>query len=296
MQFSVDIKPDREGYTGRECPECEKYFKIEFGTGLDDATDCHCPYCDHVASHDEFWTKQQIEYAQSVAMNKMTGELLKGLKNLGRKPDRRALISIGFKVTGKPTRIVRYSEEQLEEKIVCDKCTLNYTIYGSFGFCPDCGIHNSRQIAQANFDLVLRMLNLSKDAEEDIRSKMIENCLEDAVLAFDGFGREHCRSTIANISFQNIARARDRLANDQNVDISSGLSASEWSFVEMQFQKRHLLAHTMGVIDQDYVDKTVTPSSMIGKKVHISQDDVMRRPGSHLSAISKTLSIGIQRI
>jgi hypothetical protein len=294
MQFSVDIQPDEEGYTGRECPKCEKYFKIEFGTGLEGATDCHCPYCNHVASHDEFWTKQQIEYAQSVAMNKMTGEFLKGLKKLERKPDRRSFISIGIKVTGKPTRIVRYSEKQLEEKIVCDNCTLNYTIYGSFGFCPDCGIHNSLQIAQANFDLVLRMLDLSKNAEEEIKTKMIENCLEDAVSAFDGFGREHCRTTIANISFQNIVRARDRLANDHGVDISSGLSASEWSFVAMQFQKRHLLAHTMGVIDQDFIDKTGIPSSMIGKKVQISQEYVSSLV-THLGQISKTLCAGIQR-
>ena len=294
MRISVDIKPDEEGYTGRECPECEKYFKIEFGTGLDDATDCHCPYCNHVASHDEFWTKHQIEYAQSVAMNQMTGELLKGLKKLERKPDRRSFISIGFKVTGKPTRIVRYSEEQLEEKLVCDNCTLNYTIYGSFGFCPDCGIHNSQQIARANFDLVLKMLDLAKDTDDEIRSKMIENCLEDAVSAFDGFGREHCRSAIANISFQNIVRAKDRLLTNHGVDISDGLSALDWDFVAVQFQKRHLLAHTMGVVDQDFVDKTGSSSAMIGKKVQITRDDV-RNLVAHLGTISDSLCAGIPR-
>ena len=31
-EFSIEIKPDKEGYTGRECPKCEKYFKIKFGT------------------------------------------------------------------------------------------------------------------------------------------------------------------------------------------------------------------------------------------------------------------------
>lgn len=294
MLISVDIKPDKEGYTGRECPECEKYFKIEFGTGLEEVTDCHCPYCNHVASQDEFWTKKQIEHAQSVAMNKMTGEFLKGLKKLERKPSSKSFISIGFKVTGKPTRILRYSEEQLEEKIVCDNCTLNYTIYGSFGFCPDCGVHNSRQIMRANLDLVLKMLDLAMDADTDIKSKMIENCLEDAISAFDGFGREHCRSEIANISFQNIVRARERLLNDRGVDIADGLDASEWDSVAVQFQKRHLLAHTMGIIDQEYVDKTRLSSAMIGKMVQISRDDV-RNLVTLLGRISDTLSSGISR-
>jgi hypothetical protein len=136
--------------------------------------------------------------------------------------------------------------------------------------------------------------DLSRDVDEEISSKMIENCLEDAVSAFDGFGREHCRSTIADISFQNITRARDRLANGHGVDISNGLSASEWSFVVTQFQKRHLLAHTLGVVDQDYVGKTGTSSSMIGKKVQISEDDV-RCLVSHLEKVSDTLCAGIHR-
>lgn len=294
MRFSVNIKPDDEGYTGRECPDCEKYFKIEFGTGLEEATDCHCPYCNHVASHDDFWTKQQIEYAQSIAMRKIEGGFLKGLKKLEFKPDRKSFISIEFKVAGKPTRIVRYSEKQLEERIVCDNCTLKYTIYGSFGFCPDCGVHNSQQIAHSNFDLVLKLLDLSEDADDEIRSKMVENCLEDAISAFDGFAREHCRPAIANISFQNITRARDRLVNDHEVDIFAGLSLSECSFVEMQFQKRHLLAHTMGIIDHDYVDRTITTTSMIGKKVQISQDDVYKLV-KHLRTISDSLCTGIPR-
>ena len=61
MEFSVNIEADEAGYTGRECPKCEKYFKIKFGTGLPEATECHCPYCNHIGPQDEFWTKQQIE-------------------------------------------------------------------------------------------------------------------------------------------------------------------------------------------------------------------------------------------
>ena len=54
MEFSVNIEADEAGYTGRECPKCEKYFKIKFGTGLPEATECHCPYCNHIGPQDEF--------------------------------------------------------------------------------------------------------------------------------------------------------------------------------------------------------------------------------------------------
>lgn len=33
-QMAIPIPPDDKGYIGRECPECEQYFKITLGTGI----------------------------------------------------------------------------------------------------------------------------------------------------------------------------------------------------------------------------------------------------------------------
>jgi hypothetical protein len=56
-QFSISIPPDVNGYMGRECPECEQYFKIMLGTGLL-GTDlpCYFPYCGHSAAQKHFFT------------------------------------------------------------------------------------------------------------------------------------------------------------------------------------------------------------------------------------------------
>jgi len=271
---SVDIKPDEECYLGRECPECEKYFKIKPGTGLPDFTDCYCPYCQHFGSQNEFWTKEQIEYAQSVVLNQYSNELLKSMKKMEKKPNRNQLISIGITVKGKPTPITYYTEKELEEKVTCSNCTLEYTIYGAFGFCPDCDTHNSQQIAEANFDLVLKILDLAQDAALDIQNKLIENALEDCISAFDGFAREHCSNLYTKLSFQNVSNAREKLLNEHSIDISNSLAANEWSFVVNQFQKRHLLAHKMGVIDKEFVKKTGIDGRSIGKKVSITKNDV----------------------
>ena len=80
--ISIPIPADENAFTGRECPQpdCEGYFKIELGTGLKgQGLPCHCPYCGHTAGHDQFWTKEQIEYAKSVAMRKITDALHKDL-------------------------------------------------------------------------------------------------------------------------------------------------------------------------------------------------------------------------
>jgi hypothetical protein len=60
-----------------------------------------------------------------------------------------------------------YREMQLETEVVCDRCTLKSAIYGVFGWCPDCGVHNSRQILTANLEFARKELTLvgSVDAE-----------------------------------------------------------------------------------------------------------------------------------
>jgi hypothetical protein len=274
MEFTVSIQPDADGYTGRECPKCEKYFKIKFGTGLPGEHDCHCPYCNHVEPHAKFFTPAQVEYAQSIVLNRFSQDMLNELKKAEIKPDRKAIFSIGIKVEGSATPIIRYSEKELEERVTCSSCTLQYTTYGAFAFCPDCGVRNSLQIINANFDIVMNMLDLAKTASSKISPKLIENALEDAVSSFDGFGREHCSSQAFKISFQSIEPAREKLQRELGVDIADGLSPTEWMFVCEQFQKRHLLAHKMGIVDAEFLARTRSSPALLDRKIAISDGDV----------------------
>ena len=171
---------------------------------------------------------------------------------------------------------------------------MQYTIYGAFGFCPDCGAHNSLQIANANLDLVVRTLDLAKTAPPDVAAKLVENALEDAVSCFDGFGREHCSALPYKISFQNIEGARDRLLKESAPDIAAGLDLARWRFVCAQFQKRHLLAHKMGIIDAEFIARTGASPSLLGRKVSISEQEV-RALVADLRQIANTLYRGIHR-
>ena len=143
-----------------------------------------------------------------------------------------------------------------------------------FRFLSDCGIHNSKQIVLANFDLIIKILDLTPYPTDAIKSKMIENSLEDCVSAFDGYAREHCSKIYNKISFQNIDDARGKLLTDRGVDLSEGLEERQWLFIVEQFQKRHLLAHKMGIIDQEYIKKTNSSPSLLGRKVSISESEV----------------------
>lgn len=299
--FSIPIDVDENGYLGRECPECEKYFKITPGTGITEGTPpCHCPYCGHVGGQDDFFTKAQIEYAQSIVMRQLSDAFVKDLKALefDYKPRGGFGIGMSMKVEAEPMQIYQYSEMDLEEEVVCDCCTLRYTVFGSFAYCPDCGRHNSRQILGKNIDLASKIVKISSEFEAEIQKQLIADALENGVSAFDGFGREVCsvyRSKATepdkaeNVSFQNLFRAHQKVESLFGIDIRAAITTSDWEFLIRCFQKRHLLAHKMGIVDDAYMQATQDREASVGRKVSISAEEVCQML-DHLNSLGEFLS------
>ena len=290
-RISVRIPADGNRFTGRECPrpDCEGYFKIELGTGLKgDGLPCHCPYCGHVAGHDQFWTKEQFQYAKSVAMRKITDAIHKDLKELefDHKPE--GAFGIGFSMkfeAGRQPPIHYYREKQLETEVVCTSCTLRYSVYGVFAFCPDCGQHNSIQILDKSLEVIGKMLEMATTAETVLAERLIENALEDCVSTFDGFGRELCRvhankartpAKAEKMNFQNLEHARKGFLDLFRIDLFATVEPEEWRAAVVAFQKRHLIAHRLGVVDHDYVNKTGDTHAVVGRKTVIDADEVKR--------------------
>lgn len=287
-QINVTIRPDREGYIGRECPKCEYYFNVTPGTGITTGDpQCHCPYCGHAGKPDTFYTKDQIEYAKSVAIGEVVNALHRDLKRFEFDIKPRGMIGIGMslKVEGRRHPIQYYRETQLETELICDNCTLRYTIYGVFAFCPDCGRHNSRQILDKNLELAGKQIHLAASVEGDLSDTLVADALENVVSAFDGFGREICRvhadkatnpTKAREISFQNLAGSRWNVQNLFGFDLSADLEADDWDMACRSFQKRHLLAHRTGVIDEDYIKKSGDIQARVGRKVSIVPEEVQR--------------------
>jgi hypothetical protein len=103
---------------------------------------------------------------------------------------------------------------------------------------------------------------------------LIGDALENVVSTFDGFGRELCLQKAADIRFQNIAGARRRVQERLGFDFADSLSPDQWICACRVFQKRHLLAHKMGVIDEDYLQKANDPGAVLGRKIGVSHDEV----------------------
>ena len=306
IKISIPMRNDDEGFFGRECPnkECLGYFKIELGTGLQGKDlPCYCPYCGHTGPHDTFWTQDQLEYARRAAMRevqKHVGNMLKSAfpPSRSRRGD---FISISFEYKpGRPLPLYRYEEKQLQTALVCSECGLRYAVYGVFGYCPDCGSHNSLQILDTNLDLASKELALASTIEGSLANQLVTDALENGVSAFDAFGREIFRvnsdlaaatDEAARMSCQNLESLKLRVSKIFGIDLASPFTADEWRLLVQGFQKRHLIAHRMGVIDQSYINATGDLGGVVGRKVDIDSAEVavvlqlVRRLGQHVQDI-----------
>lgn len=289
IEFSIPMSTDEDGFFGRECPneQCLGYFKIKPGTGLQgENLPCHCPYCGHTDSHDHFWTKDQLEYAKSVAARKAHEYVIGMFKDTLRptQPRRGDFISISWDVKPvTPLPLHRYEEKQLETALVCDACGLRYAVYGVFAYCPDCGSHNSLQMLVSNLDLATKELELAGTLSQPLAGQLVSDALENAVAAFDAFGREIFRVNAerssapvqaVGLSCQNLDTLRSRIEKLFAIDLAAPFDATEWEDLVRGFQKRHLVAHKMGVIDDSYIAASRDLSAVRGRKVTVSTPEV----------------------
>jgi hypothetical protein len=133
----------------------------------------------------------------------------------------RGSFGIGISLKFKPGALVpirHYREKALETEVACDHCTLRYAIYGVFGWCPDCGVHNSLPILAKNLELARKQLVLAESVGKELAHHLLGDALENVVSAFDGFGREACAAKGgADIQFQNLAAVRRRVQDSFQV-------------------------------------------------------------------------------
>lgn len=299
LNVSVSIPLDENGMMGRECLECEQYFKLKPGTGLE--TDhCHCPYCDYEGNADTFWTQAQLEYARSIAMqqafNKIVKPQLDKLTNSFKQLERNSRNSlIQFKVTTSGNNlkfpIKYYSESELETNLTCDNCGLEFAIYGVFSNCPDCNETNAFLIYEKSLEVIKKKLNIFSKPEipDDIIEISLSSILTSAISAFDGLGKElrnkkpeHYPAKPRNL-FQNIYVLNEKMNNF----ISN--KHSDYNGLIKYFQIRHIFEHNMGVVDSDCVKKVPELSNLNGRKykLTISELDEFIKLMSELGTIIK---------
>lgn len=303
--FSIEIPRDRDGLMGRECADenCSPaYFKVKPGTGItEDHEQAFCPYCGVSAEPDDFVTKAQLEYGKKIITEEAiegAGCMLKkslGLDRSGKRTLGGGLISLELSMK-EPRRspVGRPIEEELRRDVRCPDCGLDHAVFGLATWCPDCGsdIFTSHLAAELN---VLRKVLAAVDTRREelgprVAARDIENTLEDVVSVFEVvlkiLAKRHllARGTPPDdvdkfvdkeirTAFQNVSRARALLLEKTGAELGRGLEGSALDQLEAILEKRHPIAHNLGVIDRKYLDR-VRSGEIEGREMRVTAKEV----------------------
>ena len=299
---SVPIDADNEGYYDRKCPsnECQFQFKVHEDDLKNISKDeqVFCPMCRHEANADSWWTTQQLQNSEDQATKYIEGLIDNVLKESAREfnssQSRNSFIRMSMSVSGTSPHYYILpvpAEQEMLLKITCKECNSRYAVVGSAFFCPSCG-HNS---AEETFDNSLNKIEaklknlpvirkaveeISMDEAEITCRSLIETSLNECVVAFQRF----CEVTFTKLNpsikvkfnaFQKLDVGGESWKDVYGESYSDWLTQSEYAKLNELFQKRHLLSHTEGIVDQKYIDKSGDTIYSAGQRIVIKEKDVI---------------------
>jgi hypothetical protein len=297
--ISIPIETDEKGYVDRQCPseECEFLFKVNEedwrAVFKDEAV--WCPLCRHEEPAEEWFSKEQVERAKAEAFEMIEGQFQQDLRTGAQKFNRRqrgSFIQMSMKVTGPKKRTYAIpipAAEAMQLEIQCEECQSRFAVIGSAYFCPGCG-HNSvertfndslRKIEakKTNLNKVREALSDDKDQAELTCRSLLETCISDGVVAFQKLCDERYKSfeDISSYSFNVFQRLKNGSELWKTV-ISEGyedwLTVPELNQLNILYQRRHLLAHNEGIVDERYLTKSNDSTYKEGQRIVVSEKDV----------------------
>ena len=268
LHFTIQF-PTREGFLSRQCnsTECRRVFKVH----KDDVRpDMHCPYCGMAFPNDKLWTDEQAAFIRESALHQVKPILQAEIQQMFRK----AFSGPGWTFKpGPPTpptpAPVAPTEAATDSELRCPECGVRFQVEGIFGFCPGCRAENLR-LYDANLAIIRREIAESTDPARALR-----HAYTDLVSTFEIFCRKEAAARgLGAARFQNIAATRTFFADTLTIDLQAPLSAPEFLAVRRAFQKRHVLGHNDGTIDQGYIAEVPEDSALLGQKVALMLDEL----------------------
>jgi hypothetical protein len=308
--FAIPLTPDKEGMVGRECPraDCQpRYFKIQVLPKSDEQTkqsdkpeateQLHCPYCGFTTHINKFATRDQTEWVKSMVVR----DIHRQIDEMFRKTIGSTHTSGGgfFQVrleykSGTLPSVRHYAEKELKRVVDCDQCGRRYAVYGIAMFCPWCGEGNLKVHLTRSIEVVKSLMNAHDQIVEKSGKEsgyhLLGNCLEDCVSLFEGFLKviykeligkkctvEECRDKMSKLgnSFQNLSKAGEIFIHDLGIDLFDGLSVTDLDFIGLQFAKRHVITHNLGLIDEKF-KKQASAWQTLGQDISLNASDIAR--------------------
>jgi hypothetical protein len=206
---------------------------------------------------------------------------------------RNAFIKITMNVSKAPREVILpvSAADPMRLKISCEKCACQYAVVGSAFFCPACGTSAAEHVFRQSLSAVrasvaslpaVRASVSDADTAENLCRLILEAGLQNVVMAFQRFAEalyeRHSRThkKPRRNAFQNLDEGSDLWKEAFGTKYDVHLSEIDLSALNIFFQQRHLLAHLEGIIDQKYIEKSGDTRYLVGQRIVLRQDSVLR--------------------
>lgn len=302
VQVSITLPLDGDGYFDRRCQseECGADFKVLFADWRDKVSDerVFCPVCRYEAPSDSWNTPDQEEYARRVAVNYAQERIHHALEEDARafnRSQRPGFISLSLSVKpGSPQILLPVNVvETMRQTFICEACGCHYASIGLAYFCPSCG-HNSiivtfektvETVRQVMLQIPTVRSALETVVDRDIAWDSVRYTLEDSLGRLIGAFQHYAESlfnqrpTASSMKqrknvFQNLSESSALWKTLTGKSYEDLLPKSEFAELEQLFQKRHLIAHRNGIVDQEYLAKSGDTSYSIAQRLVVSEATV----------------------
>ena len=296
LEFKVRINTDKKGYLARQCPNCEYIFKIDAEDWENKIPDSKmfCPRCKHIASSAHWNTKEQqkelIEKINDYRISNLNKRLKKELNEFKQKYG--IEIDVYSDQKKNPWKNPIASIKNLFTDYTCKECGTKYSVIGSAFFCPCCGNISVTDIFKETLKNIEKRLKflpkikslliqlMDKDFAENTNRDMTENCLKDVVSAFQMLASEIYVKLNGKLDglndFQNISKGSELLKKKCDYGYEKWLSDDEIKELNIFFHKRHLIVHTNGIINENYITKSGDATYKVDQRLVIKELDVLR--------------------
>jgi hypothetical protein len=286
----VYIQSDQQGMWGRNCPMCQKYFRTNHVMGL-----TSCPYCGFAESGLTFVSKEQRAYITACYDGFMRARM-------GKK-------STAVEIADIPDQgpAWHYAEVKQQYHFKCETkdCKAETDILGEYGYCPRCARTNARKLFNEKIEKMLNRIAEKKKAfpgstpsERKARSEVWEELVKESLSKFEALGK-HLRNKL--LLFPMTSKRRKRLEDmnfqtpvptnkdllewfdiglfewpgDANIPQRS-MPESDLPFIKEMIQKRHILMHNGGLVDEDYLKYSGDKGVILGERISISSKEAKR--------------------
>jgi len=297
QKIPISLACDEEGYLDRECPsdECLFTFKVheEDWSGKVGNEEVFCPFCGHKANSESWWTQDQLKYAREVAQAQIQGRINQAMRRdavrWNQRQPRKSFITMTLKVDNQPLHVpLPLTTESMQLKITCPECECRYAVIGAAFFCPACG-HNAAELMfkqsitgirkALDYMSSIREAIPDRDTAESTVRLLVENGLQQAVTAFQRYSEAlYAKYTPATPprrnAFQNLLEGSSLWAAVTGKEYAAYVSTGELETLIRFFQQRHLLAHTQGIVDIDYINRTKDSTYRVGQRIVIRENGI----------------------